>query len=171
MIKIICGPKGSGKTKRIIDAANGAVDTAKGHLIFITDTKRYMYDLRREVRFIDVSDYSVAGKTRCAASSRASSQAATITNSSMSTAWRASRARPSRIWRSSSTCSRKSLRCALSPSTSLAAARKRNFLNSRRSTCKAGRGASAPNISKEHFPVTSLFHKGRFRAFQRAHRP
>ena len=60
MIKIICGPKGSGK--RIIDAANGAVDTAKGHLIFITDTKRYMYDLRREVRFIDVSDYSVAGE-------------------------------------------------------------------------------------------------------------
>ena len=62
MIKIICGPKGSGKTKRIIDAANGAVDTAKGHVIFITDTKRYMYDLRREVRFIDVSDYSVAGE-------------------------------------------------------------------------------------------------------------
>ena len=62
MIKIICGPKGSGKTKRIIDAANGAVDTAKGHLIFITDNKRYMYDLRREVRFIDVSDYSVAGE-------------------------------------------------------------------------------------------------------------
>ena len=44
MIKIICGPKGSGKTKRIIDAANGAVDTAKGHLIFITDTNRTHLD-------------------------------------------------------------------------------------------------------------------------------
>lgn len=62
MIKVICGPKGSGKTKRIIDAANEAVATAKGHLIFITDTKRYMYDLRREIRFIDVTDYSVAGE-------------------------------------------------------------------------------------------------------------
>ena len=61
MIKIICGPKGSGKTKRIIDAANEAVKTAKGHLIFVTDTKRYMYDLKREIRFIDVSDYSIAG--------------------------------------------------------------------------------------------------------------
>ena len=61
MISIICGPKGSGKTKRIIDAANEAVATAKGHLIFITDTKRYMYDLRREIRFIDVSDYAIAG--------------------------------------------------------------------------------------------------------------
>lgn len=62
MIRIICGPKGSGKTKRIIAAANEAVEGAKGHLVFITDTKRYMYDLRREVRFIDVSDYSVAGE-------------------------------------------------------------------------------------------------------------
>ena len=61
MITIICGPKGSGKTKRIIDVANGAVETAKGHLIFITDTKRYMYDLKREIRFIDVTDYAIAG--------------------------------------------------------------------------------------------------------------
>ncbi len=62
MIKIICGPKGSGKTKRIIDAANECIASAKGHLIFITDTKRYMYDLKREIRFIDVTDYSVAGE-------------------------------------------------------------------------------------------------------------
>ena len=62
MIKIIAGPKGSGKTKKIIDTANAAVDTAKGHLIFITDTKRYMYDLKREIRFIDVTDYIVAGE-------------------------------------------------------------------------------------------------------------
>lgn len=62
MIKIVCGPKGSGKTKKIIDAANAAVSSAKGHLIFITDTKRYMYDLKREVRFIDASDYNVAGE-------------------------------------------------------------------------------------------------------------
>ena len=61
MISIICGPKGSGKTKRIIDAANAAAETAKGHLIFITDTKRYMYDLKRDIRFIDVSDYAIAG--------------------------------------------------------------------------------------------------------------
>lgn len=62
MVKVICGPKGSGKTKRIIDAANAAVEIAKGNLIFITDTKRYMYDLRREIRFVDSSDYSIAGE-------------------------------------------------------------------------------------------------------------
>ena len=62
MVKVICGPKGSGKTKRIIDAANAAVEVAKGNLIFITDTKRYMYDLRREIRFVESSDYSIAGE-------------------------------------------------------------------------------------------------------------
>ena len=62
MIQVIAGKKGSGKTKRIIDAANEAVAVAKGNLIFITDTKRYMYDLKREIRFIDTSDYSIAGE-------------------------------------------------------------------------------------------------------------
>ena len=62
MINIICGPKGSGKTKRAIDAANEALTLAKGHSVFITDTKRYMYDLKREVRFIDVTDYAIAGE-------------------------------------------------------------------------------------------------------------
>jgi hypothetical protein len=62
MIKIICGPKGTGKTKQIIQAANANVATAKGLSVFITDTKRYMYDLIRDVRFIDVNDYNVTGE-------------------------------------------------------------------------------------------------------------
>ncbi len=62
MIKIICGPKGSGKTKKIIDLANAAVAEAKGHLIFITDTDRYMYDLKRDIRVINVTEFSVAGE-------------------------------------------------------------------------------------------------------------
>lgn len=63
MIKIIYGSKGTGKTKMMIDAANAAIEKAKGHLIFITDTKRGMYDLERDVRFIDVSDYDIAGES------------------------------------------------------------------------------------------------------------
>ena len=63
MIKVIYGAKGTGKTKMMIDAANAAVEQAKGHLIFITDSKRGMYDLEREVRFIDTSEYDIAGET------------------------------------------------------------------------------------------------------------
>lgn len=62
MIKIICGPKGTGKTKQIIDAANKAFETAKGNIVFVTDTDRYMYDIRREVKFINVVNYKVAGE-------------------------------------------------------------------------------------------------------------
>ena len=62
MIKIIYGEKGTGKTKMMIDAANAAVADAKGHLIFLTDSKRGMYDLEREVRFIDTSEYDIAGE-------------------------------------------------------------------------------------------------------------
>ena len=62
MIKVIYGAKGTGKTKMMIDAANAAVKDAKGHLIFITDSKRGMYDLEREIRFIDTSEYDIAGE-------------------------------------------------------------------------------------------------------------
>lgn len=62
MIKIICGPKGAGKTKQIIQAANANLKVSKGLSVFITDTKRYMYDLDRDIRVIDVSDYMVAGE-------------------------------------------------------------------------------------------------------------
>ena len=62
MIKVIYGAKGTGKTKLLIDAANATVSEAKGHMIFISDSKRGMYDLEREIRFIDVSEYDIAGE-------------------------------------------------------------------------------------------------------------
>ena len=62
MIKVIYGAKGTGKTKMMIDAANATVEMAKGHMIYITDSKRGMYDLEREIRFIDTSEYDIAGE-------------------------------------------------------------------------------------------------------------
>ena len=53
MIKLITGAKGSGKTKRIIDMANANIETAKGDIIFVTDTDRYMYELRYQIRNIN----------------------------------------------------------------------------------------------------------------------
>ncbi len=60
-MKIIYGPKGTGKTKAIIDGANAALAEAKGYVIFITDTKRYTSDVKRPIRFLDVSDFDVKG--------------------------------------------------------------------------------------------------------------
>ena len=62
MIKIICGEKGTGKTKQIIQLANSNAATAKGLSVFVTDTDRYMHDVARGVRFINVTEYNVVGE-------------------------------------------------------------------------------------------------------------
>ncbi|MBR0368396.1 MAG: twitching motility protein PilT [Clostridia bacterium] len=64
MIRVILGDKGSGKTKRLIDITNEALKSEHGNIIFIDDDKRYMYDLRHEIRFVDASEYPVAYKCR-----------------------------------------------------------------------------------------------------------
>ena len=66
MIRVILGDKGSGKTKRLIDITNDALKSEHGNILFIDDDKRYMYDLRHEIRFVDASEYPVAYK--CSAS-------------------------------------------------------------------------------------------------------
>ena len=62
MIKLVYGSKGTGKTKQLIDVANMNVQNAKGVSVFITDTKRYMYDLNRNIRFVDVKDWNITGE-------------------------------------------------------------------------------------------------------------
>ncbi len=57
MIQVILGEKGTGKTKRLIDMTNDAVKVEHGDIVFIDDDKRYMYDLRHEIRFVDASEY------------------------------------------------------------------------------------------------------------------
>lgn len=62
MIQIISGTKGSGKSKQLIDIANEALNKESGVVVFIDDDKRYMFDLKPSVRFVDAHDYkSVSG--------------------------------------------------------------------------------------------------------------
>jgi len=61
-MKIIYGPKGTGKTKAIIDLANKSLDEAKGHVIFITDTNRYTRELKLAIRFLDVTRFDIQGE-------------------------------------------------------------------------------------------------------------
>lgn len=62
MIKFITGAKGTGKTKIIIDMANDNVDTAKGDIVFLTDTDRYMYSIRYQVRVVNTDCLKRAGQ-------------------------------------------------------------------------------------------------------------
>ena len=61
-MKIFYGPKGSGKTKAIISDANAAVEKAKGHVVFITDTNKYTYDLTYKIRLLDATRFAIQGQ-------------------------------------------------------------------------------------------------------------
>lgn len=59
MIKFIVGKKGTGKTNKLIAEVNEAVKTDKGHLVFINDTSRHMFDLDYKVRLVDTQEYAI----------------------------------------------------------------------------------------------------------------
>ncbi|MCH5165862.1 MAG: hypothetical protein J1G01_05625 [Clostridiales bacterium] len=58
MISVIYGAKGSGKTKRIIDAANLAASSVTGQVIFITDNSDSL-GIAASVRFINLAEFDV----------------------------------------------------------------------------------------------------------------
>ena len=60
-MKIFYGPKGSGKTKAIIDNANAVAEQAKGHVVYVTDNSRYSYELKLPIRFLDASSFAIQG--------------------------------------------------------------------------------------------------------------
>lgn len=59
MLKLIIGKKGTGKTKILIDAANAAAETEKGHITFINNGTRHMFDIKPSVRLVDTSVYKI----------------------------------------------------------------------------------------------------------------
>lgn len=61
-MKIIYGPKGTGKTKIIIDSANEMLESAKGHIVYITDSKKNSINLKYQIRFLDTSEFAIQGQ-------------------------------------------------------------------------------------------------------------
>jgi hypothetical protein len=53
MVQYIAGGKGEGKTKKLIDMANKDIKTTDGHLVFIDDDRRHMFDLHYNIRFVE----------------------------------------------------------------------------------------------------------------------
>ncbi len=63
MISVIYGAKGSGKTKRIIDATNLAAEKATGKVIYITDNGQSL-GISPNVRFINLNEYNIADENQ-----------------------------------------------------------------------------------------------------------
>ena len=59
MIHIIMGLKGSGKTKKLIDAIHGAVAEAHGDVVCIEYGKTLTYDVSYKVRLVDAKEYGI----------------------------------------------------------------------------------------------------------------
>ena len=60
MIQIIMGLKGSGKTKRLINAINEAVASAQGDVVCIEYGKKLTYDVNYRVRLVDSKEYGIS---------------------------------------------------------------------------------------------------------------
>ena len=60
MIHVIMGLKGSGKTKKMIDAINSAVANANGDVVCIEYGRKLTYDLSYKVRLVDSKEYGIA---------------------------------------------------------------------------------------------------------------
>lgn len=61
MIRVIYGSKGMGKTRRLVSMANEAAESRHGNVVFIDKDNDHMYELLREVRFINALDYNIDG--------------------------------------------------------------------------------------------------------------
>ena len=60
MIHLIMGLKGSGKTKKLIDAINTAVAEANGDVVCIEYGKKLTYDVTYKVRLVDSQEYGIS---------------------------------------------------------------------------------------------------------------
>lgn len=59
MIQVVPGETGEGKTKRLIELANEAVDKDNGHIVYIDGDNSHIYDLKHEIRYINISEYPI----------------------------------------------------------------------------------------------------------------
>lgn len=59
LIKVVYGQKGEGKTKKLIDRSNKMVSECKGDIVFIGYDDENIYNLRHEIRYINIYDFPV----------------------------------------------------------------------------------------------------------------
>jgi len=60
MIHVIMGLKGSGKTKKLIDAIHTAVAEAHGDVVCIEYGRKLTYDVTYKVRLVDSKEYAIS---------------------------------------------------------------------------------------------------------------
>lgn len=59
MIKVYYGPKGTGKTKSMVEAANDLSVHCRGEVVYIHNSDQLMYHLSHKVRFTNADEYPI----------------------------------------------------------------------------------------------------------------
>jgi thymidine kinase len=59
MVKVLFGNKGMGKTKVLVQKANELSEENKNSVIYIDDSNDRLFDLKHQVRLINISEYAV----------------------------------------------------------------------------------------------------------------
>lgn len=65
MVKLLVGGLGTGKTQRLVGLANNLSQESNGHVVFIDDDNRHMYDVSNSVRFINIKEYPIENVDAC----------------------------------------------------------------------------------------------------------
>lgn len=60
MVKLVLGPKGSGKTKWLIERANEQIKKGNGNIIFIDVDHNHIFSLDHSVRLINAMEFNVS---------------------------------------------------------------------------------------------------------------
>ncbi|MCQ2475545.1 MAG: hypothetical protein MJ173_06530 [Clostridia bacterium] len=61
MVYLILGNKGSGKTKKLIDRVNDAVEKSSGNVVCIEKERLLTYDINYRARLVETDQYGVSG--------------------------------------------------------------------------------------------------------------
>lgn len=59
MITLLTGKKGSGKTKKLIELANKALDESKGYVVVLEKGQKLTYDIPHKARLVDTDAYDI----------------------------------------------------------------------------------------------------------------
>lgn len=59
MIEIICGEKGKGKTKELLEKVNSSIQATTGNVVYLDKSQKHMYELNNKVRLINVMDFPI----------------------------------------------------------------------------------------------------------------
>ncbi len=61
MVKLLVGDKGSGKTKKLLDAVNVALQNSKGHVVCVEKDDLLRYQVSYRVRLLAAANYGISG--------------------------------------------------------------------------------------------------------------